>query len=235
MTKASISDAQLEQHLRNTLRAVADTITAADRTASASVATVRQRAPRGLTRRRIALIVGLSAISLATAAAAYVKYGPEYVDDIPSDSIIVEGTVDGSRYLLVETRRTECGRPAKGVELIEERENILGSEWNTIGEQYGERIDECRVDTTRYLANPALYNDGGTQVGDSLVWLWAVHPEVTAIRITTPDSSTDLPVYSVDGAGYALYEVPEDVKTYTAELVINGEVVAGSAEVHDVR
>lgn len=235
MTKASISDAQLEQHLRNTLRAVSDTITAADLTASACVAPVAQPAPHRLTRRRVALIVGLSAIPLAAAAAAYVRYGPEYVDDIPRDSIIVEGTVDGSRYLLVETRRTECGRPAKGVELIEERENILGSEWNTIGEQYGERIDECRVDTTRYLANPALYNDGGTQVGDSLVWLWAVHPNVTAVRITTPDSATDLPVYSVDGAGYALYQVPADVETYTAELVINGEVVAGSAEVHDLR
>ena len=235
MTKASISDAQVQRHLRSTLRAVADTITAAERTLSASVAPSTQRTPRDRTRRRSGVMVGLGVMPIALAAAAYVKYGPEYVDDIPRDSIIVEGTVDGSKYLLVETRRTECGRPAMGVELIEERENILGSDWNTIGEQYGERIDQCRVDTMRYLANPALYNDSGTQVGDSLVWLWAVHPDVTAIRITTADSTTDLPVYSVDGAGYALYEVPEDVKTYTAELVINGDVISGSAEIHDLR
>jgi hypothetical protein len=38
----------------------------------------------------------------------------------------------------------------------------------------------------------------------------------------------------VDGAGYALFEVPKDVETYTAELLINGEVVPGSAEVHKV-
>jgi hypothetical protein len=87
---------------------------------------------------------------------------------------------------------------------------------------------------TRYHADPALYNDSGTQVGDSLVWLWAVHPDVTSVRITTPDATTDLPVHPVDGAGYAMYEVPNDVTTYTAELVINGEAVAGSAETHDL-
>jgi hypothetical protein len=234
MTKTSISDDQVEQRLRSTLRAVADTMTAPDRVPGASVVPGTQHAPRRRTHPRVGLAVGVTATALALAAAAYVRSGPEYVDDIPRDSIIVEGSVDGSEYLLVETRRNACGRPAKGVELVEERENILGGEWNTIGEEYGERIDECRVDTTGYLANPALFNDSGTEVGDSLVWLWAVHPDVTTVRITTPDSTTDLPVYPVDGAGYALYEVPDDVNTYTAELVINGEVVAGSAEVHDL-
>ena len=113
-------------------------------------------------------------------------------------------------------------------------ENLLGSEWNTVGEQYGERVGECRVDTKRFLANPALFNDSGTEVGDSLVWIWAVHPDVTGVRITTHTEVEDLPVYPVDGAGYALFEVPKDIDTYTAGLLINGEVVPGSAEVHRV-
>ncbi len=38
----------------------------------------------------------------------------------------------------------------------------------------------------------------------------------------------------VDGAGYALYEVPKDLETYTAELVIGDDVVPGSREVQRV-
>ena len=118
---------------------------------------------------------------------------------------------------------------------MEEDENLLGSEWNTIGEQYGERSgDPCSLDTSRYLANPALYNDGGTTVGNSFVWLWAVHPDVTAVRITADGSTKDLPIYAIDGAGYALYEVPKGLTTYTAELLIGDDVVPGSAELQRV-
>ena len=66
------------------------------------------------------------------------------------------------------------------------------------------------------------------------MWLWAVHPAVTAVRITTDGSSEDLPVYSVDGAGYALYEIPSDVTDYTAELLIGDQEVPGSVEEHRV-
>lgn len=222
------TDLQLDQHLRHVLQTVANTVTAEESTAPAG-------SPNGRPdhrRRRIGLVIGAAAIPVAVAAGAFLRLGPEYVDQIPRESIIVEGSVGGSKYLLVETRRTECGQPAQGVELVDENENLLGSEWNTIAEQYGERVGECRVDTKRYLANPALFNDGGTEVGDSLVWIWAVHPDVTGVRITTSAKVEDLPVHTVDGAGYALYEVPKDVATYTAELLINGEVVPGSAEVH---
>ena len=123
-----------------------------------------------------------------------------------------------------------CGEPVPGVELVEEDENLLGSEWNTVLEQYGEAGGNCAPDTREYLANPALYNDGGTTVGDSFVWLWAVHPDVTAVRVTMDGSSEELPVYSVDGAGYALLEIPSDVDEYTAELLIGDQVVPGSIE-----
>lgn len=230
MTTDSIAEDRLHQHLRHTLQAVADTVTADESTVPGGSPSKRPDHRR----RRIGLVVGAAAVPLALVAAAFFKSGPEYVDQIPRESIIAKGSVGGSEYLLVETRRTSCGEPVQGVELVEESENLLGSEWNTIGEEYGERVDECRVDTNRYLANPALFNDGGTPVGDSFVWLWAVHPDVTAVRVTTFAGIEDLPVHTVDGAGYALFEVPKDVETYTAELLIDGEVVPGSAEVHRI-
>ena len=228
MTKQSSTDLPLDEHLRHVLQTVASTVTSEE--GAAPAASLKSR-PNNL-RRRIGLVIGAAAIPVALAAAAFLRSGPEYVDQIPAESVIVEGSVGGSEYLLVETRRTECGQPAQGVELVEESENLLGREWNTIGMQYGERGGECEVDTKRYLANPALFNDSGTDVGDSLVWIWAVHPDVTGVRITTSADVEELPVHTVDGAGYALFEVPQDVDTYTAELLIDGEVVPGSAEVH---
>ncbi len=221
----------LEDRIRHTLQVVAETVGDTD----------LQEAPLGPPRRtrggrrRKWLWIGAGVlVAPAIAAAAYIPTGPEYVDTIPAETILLEGEVDGDRYLLVESRRTLCeGEPVTGVELVEEDENLLGSEWNTIGEEYGERIGTgCELDTSRYLANPALFNDGGTRVGDSMVWLWAVHPDVTAVRVTTGGSSEDLRIYSVDGAGYALYEIPDDVTSFTAELMIGDEVVPGSAELH---
>jgi hypothetical protein len=230
MTNEPLTDPRLDQHLRHVLQTVASTFTAEENAVPAPDAN-RRTSQR---RRRLGLVIGAAAIPVALAAAAVIRSGPEYVDQIPRETIIVEGRVGGSEYLLVETRRTSCGKPVQGVELVEESENLLGSEWNTIGEEYGERIDECRVDTKRYLANPALFNDSGTEVGDSMVWIWAVHPDVTGVRITTTGDVQNLRVHTVDGAGYALFEVPKAIESYTAELLINGEVVSGSAEVHRV-
>ena len=148
------------------------------------------------------------------------------------------GSVDGSRYLLVESDRTnECGDPVTGVELVEERKNLLGSEWNTSGHEYGEYTETtCGyvIDTTRYLKNPALFDDSGAKVGDSFVWVYAVHPDVDAVRITSGDYTKDLKVYEVDGAGYAPFEIPDDLDEYTSELLIDGQVVPGSREEQSV-
>ncbi|MGH3363022.1 MAG: hypothetical protein ACRDOM_11245 [Nocardioides sp.] len=218
----------LEDQIRHTLHTVAQTVTEIPPPGAAPIETGRTRGTR---RRTLALIAGAIAVPVTLAAAAYVRSGPEYVDTIPPETIILAGEVDGDRYLLVESRRTMCGEPVTGVELVEEDENLLGSEWNTIGEEYGEPTS-CGADTRAYLADPARYNDGGTQVGGSLVWLWAVHPDVTAVRVTADGSSEELPVHTVDGAGYALYEIPSGISSYTAELLIGDRVVAGTRELH---
>lgn len=223
------------QLVRHTLHTVAETLTE-DAFPATAQATVTRKPHR---RRRIALGVGAVVIPLALAAAAIVREGPEYVDTIPAQDIVMRGSVDGSRYLLIESDRTdECGQPVTGVELVEEKKNLLGSEWNTTGYEYGEYADtDCGYvnDTSRYLKNPALFNASGAEVGDSFVWVYAVHPDVTAVRITSGDYTKDLKIYEIDGAGYAPFEIPKDMNQYTSELLINGQVVPGSEEERKVR
>jgi hypothetical protein len=217
----------LERRLRHDLSVVAGTVTGEPATT---------RKPRR--KRLIAFTLGTVIAVPAFAAAAVLHQGPEYVTTIAPDRIVTAGEVDGSRYLLVETERTdECGRPVTGVELVEEDKNLLGSEWNTTGYQYGEMTDTaCGYvnDTSPYLENPSLFSDSGAQVGDSFVWIYAVHPDVSTVRVTSGDFVEDLEVHTVDGAGYAVFEIPHDMTDYTSELLIDGHVVPGSVEVQMV-
>ncbi|KRF30252.1 hypothetical protein [Nocardioides sp. Soil805] len=228
-------DQDLERRLRDSLHMVADTLTEDDFAPPAPPAPTRT----SYRRRRVALGIGALAVPLALAAGAFVREGPEYVDTIAPERIVATGSVGGSSYLLVESDRTdECGRPVTGVELVEESENLLGSEWNTSGYEYGEYVERpCGFvnDPTRYLEDPALFIDSGVEVGDSFVWVYAVHPDVDTVRITSGEFTEDLPVYEVDGAGYAPFEIPRDMDAYTSELLIDGRVVPDSAEEQVVR
>lgn len=237
MNDTSTPDAA-EQRIRHTLHAVAETFTENSFAANGRPS----KAPKPRRKRRIALAVGaLTLVPAGFASAAFLNTaGDEFVDKIPQERIVMEGSVDGSRYLLVESNRTgECGEPINGVELVEERKNLVGSEWNTTGYEYGgDYIQKpCGdvIDTSRYLKNPALFNASGAEVGDSFVWVYAVHPDVDAVRITTPEASIDLPVYTVDGAGYAPFEIPHGLPEYTSELIIDGQVVPGSAQERTVQ
>lgn len=224
----------IERRVRHTLHTVAQTVTEDAFATTARPADTRKPHRR----RRIALGVGAIAVPLALAASAFVHDGPEYVDTIPPERIVMTGSVDGSDYLLVETDRTDrCGNPIPGVELVEESKNLVGSEWNTHGSAYGDKTsDSCdSIDTSRYLKNPALFNGGGALLGDWFVFVYAVHPDVTAVRITSGGHTEDLRPYEVDGAGYAVAEIPPDMDEYTFELVIDGQVVPGSEQERMVR
>lgn len=217
-------DDQLEIRIRLALQTVAGTINPDDAPGPAG------RSPRRW--RRLAIAGGVAiGVPTALAAGAILRSGPEYVDTIPESTIVVRGEVGGSEYLLVESRRTDCGKPIGGVELIETRDNLLGSEWSTTGHQYGVPVPDCgQYDPTPWLKNPALHDSSGSEVGDSFVWVWSVHPKVTAVRITTDTGVRHLPVHAVDGAGYAVFEIPRGLDEYRAELMIGDEVVPGSVE-----
>jgi hypothetical protein len=236
MSPKQLTDEQLDQHLRRCLHAVATSIE--DAPAAATAGRSRRRG------RRILFGIGAIAIAVPVAAGAIVRFGPEYVDQIPPDNVIVTDSLDGERYWMVEAfHPDQCGRTL-GVELVVEDRNIIGREWSTTGYTYGEPaplikdgrdVGSCGTDTTDALANPALTYSSGTNVGDGMVWVYAVHPDVTALRLTLDHSrAQQVPVHPVHGAGYAVIELPEGTKTYTIELLANGEVVPGSTETKDV-
>lgn len=214
----------LEERIRHTLRTVAET---ADLTPGPAPERVRRR-------RRWPFAVAAIAIGapVAVAAAAVVREGPEYVDAIPPGTILVDDDIDGDRYLVVESRRTNrCDEPTQGVELLRTSQNLIGSEWNTIGVEYGpSRDDGCGTDPAAWRDDPARFTDGGLEVGDSFVWHVAVHPDVTAVRFSVDgELAAEVRPLAVDGAGYAVWEVPDDLgpHAWTTDLVIDGRVVPG--------
>lgn len=54
------------------------------------------------------------------------------------------------------------------------------------------------------------------------------------MRITADHYTEDLPVYEVDGAGYAPFEVTAEMDAYTSELLIDVQVVPGSTDEQQV-
>ena len=234
MTHRKLTDPELDQHLRRTLQAIA--------------ATVDEQTPAASRSRRCRarpVIVGLAAVAVAVplAAAAVVGLGPEYVDTMPPDDVVVAGDVDGRRYWLVQSFHTDaCGLPVPGVELVLEESNLIGREWNTAGISYGEprapgsggRTEGCGYDVSAAMRNPAVSYSGGIFSGDTFLQMYAVHPDVSAVRVTIGGSSQVVAVHPVDGAGYAVFEVPPDAATYTVELLVDGTVVPGSTTTRDV-
>lgn len=229
MTLSHLSDAELDAHLRRTLHAIAAGVEAG---ASADEAPALVRRPRSRRRRRLAVAGVAVAGTGLVAAGALVRSGPEYVDRLPPDHVVVAGSVEGARYWMVESfHENGCGQPMPGVELVAEDSNLVGREWNTVGATYGElRADGCTVETSQALADPAVSFSGGSFVGDTFIVLYAVHPDVTAVRLTVEGRSREVAAHRVDGAGYALLEIPPGTASYTVELMSGDRVVPGSPE-----
>jgi hypothetical protein len=230
MTNTLRTDPELDEHLRRTLRAVASTIKEAPLTAT--------QKPRS--RRRVFVGLGAVVVAVPLAAAAIIGIGPEYVNKIPPDGVIVAGSIDGNRYWMVEAFHTDdCGSVEPGVEIVIEDSNIFGREWNTIGHSYGEPKNLpgggwCGYDVSDALARPALSYASGVFVGDAFLWSGGVHPDITAVRATIDGSTHEVEVHPQDGAGYYVLVVPADTTEYTVELLIDGEAVPGSKETKTV-
>jgi len=71
-------------------------------------------------------------------------------------------------------------------------------------------------------------------VGDTFLLLYAVHPDVTAVRVTTDSATQEVEVHRLNGAGYAVFEVPPETTQYNVELLIDGDVVPGSTQTRAV-
>ncbi len=220
MTNTHLVDPEFDQHLRRTLHEVAAKVEDAP-----TVAPEKRRS-----RRRAMVGLGAAAVAVPLAAGAIMGIGSEYVDELPPGNVIVTGSIDGSRYWMVEAfHKDDCGKPFPGVELVIEDSNIVGQEWNTLGMSFGSfPVQGCSYDNSDWLADPSRWDISGTFLDESFVRMIAVHPLITAVRVTIDGSPQSVAVHRVDGAGYGIFEVPPDSTKYTVELLIDGEVVPGS-------
>ncbi len=216
----TITDEELSERIRTSLRAVAGSVDGA---------AVPRARPARRRLRPLYVAVGAAAAVVPLAAAAVVLTGPEYVDRIPPQHPILAGEADGGRYWLVENTRTdECGQPVTGVELIQEEDNFVGSEWNTTGHGYGDDTTCGNYDPKAWLPHPERFAWSGAFDGDTFLAVYSVNPAVDAVRVTVDGGRThDVPVVRADGAGFAVVELPEGAP-YHSVLVADDEVVPGS-------
>lgn len=219
-------DPALDARLRETLKAVAATITdgthvqqeAARHVVAQSASVVRTRRDRR--KRRGWLAIGLAAAVVPVAAFTTLAIGSEYVDQIPPENALVNGSEDGERYWLVPSfSKDACGRTFGGVTLVLESNNIIGKEWNTARVAYGEAPNDsgCFVsDEAQWLADPGRVDKLSQRLGgDDQDWITiiAVHPTVTALRVTddtraTRDVSTQPLPDRPNGPRYAVFTTP---------------------------
>jgi hypothetical protein len=221
MTTRLEHEHELEQHLRRTLATVAATVHEGPAGDSVPV-------PRARRRRRLLVGVGVTIAAIPLAAAAVVRFGPEYVDRLPPANPIISGSLDGERYWVVDGREIpRCAGSASGIELIAEENNLVGQEWNTVGGFFGPPTrDGC---APPHAAVPPEYtydSDGGVMVGDGMLWMGALHPDVDQVRVSLAGAEPfDATTFEHEGGTYYVLEVPPDTSTFTVDYLVDGEVV----------
>lgn len=210
-------DTELDQRLRRTFSAVAATVD----TDPVPWAVQPQRR-----RRRWVIGAGIAVVAVPLAAAATIGFGPEHVDRIPPENPLLSGTLDGERYWVVDAFHTDtCDRPMDGVELLIQESNIVGQEWNTVGYQPS-GDGRCGTLTLPDDPSSAYYLDGGSTIGDAMLWLGVVPEDIDEVRATADGDPVDVRLLPHEGAEYFVVEVPPGTVGFTVDFVAGGEVVA---------
>ena len=172
--------------------------------------------------------VGVTIAAIPLAAAAVVRFGPEYVDRIPPANPIVSGSLDGERYWVVDGRDTpSCQGSPSGVELIAESHNLVGQEWNTIGSVFGEpTANGCAPGRADESPSHTYYSDGGLVVGDGMLWLGALHPDVDEVLVSLDHGEPfAAETFEHEGGVYFVLEVPPGPATFEVDYLVDGQVV----------
>lgn len=214
-------DHTLDDHLRRTLAAVAATV---QEGAVAHPAPARSRR-----RRRLLIGAGVTIAAIPLAAAAIVRSGPEYVDQIPPPNPIISGSLDGERYWVVDGRESpRCEGHPSGIELMAEDSNLVGQEWSTVGSVFGAPTegDGCAPLHPTDPPDYTYFTDGGIKVGDGMLWHGALHRDVDQVRVTLGgDEPFDAETFEHEGRTYYVVEVPPGAATFTVDYLVDGEVV----------
>ena len=222
MTTRLDHEHNLDEHLRRTLAAVAATVQEGSADDSVPVPLRSRR------RRRLLVGAGVTIVAIPLAAAAVVRFGPEYVDRIPPSNPVVSGSLDGERYWVVDGREIpRCEGFPSGVELIAQEHNVVGQEWNTLGSFFGEpTADGCAPRLADDLPEYTYYSDGGLMVGDGMLWMGALHPDVDQVWVSLGRGEPfDAETFKHEGGTYYVLEVPPGTATFTVEYLVDGEVV----------
>lgn len=222
MTTPLDHEHEMDQHLRRTLATIAATVHEAS---PEDMAPAPRRSRR---RRRLLTGAGVTIAAIPLAAAAVVRFGPEYVDKIPPANPIISGSLDGERYWVVDGRDIpECDGSPSGVELIAEEDNVVGQEWNTFGYVFGEPTKNgCAPQLASDPPGYTYYSDGGSMVGDGMLWIGALHPDVDQVRVSLSEGEPfDAETFEHEGGLYYLLEVPPGTTTFIVDYLVDGEVV----------
>ncbi|WP_182526458.1 hypothetical protein [Nocardioides dongkuii] len=212
----------LDQRLRRTLTAVADTVQGDP----GAVPAAARRRPR---RRRGPLVAaGAAVAALPLAAAAVVGFGPEHVDRIPPADPILSDSLDGQRYWVVDGRQVpRCEGHPSGIELVLEENNTVGQEWNTTGAFFGSPTrDGCPPTAPRNPPEHTYDADGGSVIGDGFLWMGALHPDVDQVRVSLGGGDPfDAATFEHEGGTYYVLEVPPGTAAFTVDYLVDGRVL----------
>lgn len=221
-------DPELDQRLRCTLAAVAATV-------DEDLSPVRKPRRR---HRRLAIAAGATIAAVPLAAGAWVQFGPEYVDRIPPANPLISGSIDGERYWVVDGRDDPaCKGSPSGIEVIAEEDNVVGQEWNTVGYVFGEpSANGCAPNEATNPPEHTYDYDGGSAIGDGMLWAGALHPDVDQVRVSFDGGDPfEADVFAHEGGSYYVLEVPPGTDTWTIDYLVDGQVVApppGDAQEH---
>lgn len=243
MTTPVDRDHELDQHLRRTLAAIAASVQEGPAHDSVPAAGPSRR------RRRVLIGAGVTIAAIPLAAAAVVRFGPEYVDRVPPANPIISGSLDGERYWVVDGREIprvvdgreipRCEGSPSGIEVLAEQDNIVGQEWNTVGYFFGEpTADGCAPRSTDEPPEHTYYSDGGSMIGDGMLWAGALHPDVDEVRVSLDgDEPFDTETFEHEGGTFYVLEIPPGTTTFTVDYLVNGELVeppGGESAAHTV-
>lgn len=220
----TLTDEQLDQRLRRTFDTVAGTVDPGPLARPAV-------APR---RSRWWIGAGLAVAAVPVAAGAALVLGPEHVDRIPPPHPIVTGSIDGERYWVVDAFHTDsCDREMAGVEVVAEEDNVVGEEWNTFG--YGPPGDgSCGSDASPDDPASAYFLDGGSSIGDGMLWMGWLPTDTDAVA-TVGGDPVEVTTLRHEGEDYFLLEVPAGAGSFTVEYAMDGVLVEpppGETAVH---
>ncbi|WP_436795626.1 hypothetical protein [Actinospongicola halichondriae] len=215
-------EADLGDHLRHTLRVVADH------------ADVPEAPPLARRRWRRLATTAVAAIVAVGAASAFLAQNEDAIVRIPVEEALMSGQAASGEWWLLPTDAVVdgCAADTGGVVLVAEQINRPGSELNAGGSNYGEpsgSIYSCApADETSWLADPTRSSIGHSRLGyerDDTPWgvYGAFHPTVEAIRVNTDNESFLVETVARDdrpsGPRYIAFTLPADTSTTELELV----------------